>query len=50
MIYSIVAFEGMSKITGEDVGGVEIVGYGDGGMTGLLNEKNMSKSHIIPWT
>lgn len=44
MIYSIVPLEGMLNITGEDVGGVEIVGYGDGGITGLCVGKGLGGS------
>ena len=35
MIYSIVPFVGISNITGDDVGSAEVVGNGDGGITGL---------------
>lgn len=36
MTYSMVAFEGTSNITGEEVGCIDTVGEGDGGMTGLV--------------
>lgn len=35
MILSTIAFVGVKNITGEEVGGVDIVGYDVGGITGL---------------